>query len=484
MPNIHGGNNSAGIANVTDDFQLEVKLATPQDTTGAENTARVGGVRIFGEVDAGTITGEAQLKAVEVSADYRVRVGLDNTAFNEAFPGAVLNSTLWTAPVTTMTVTVAGGFANLNAGASVAINAVARLTSYRHIPVYKSYTTYFEENVQFTQLPVAGNVCEWGAFISTGIATPTDGIFFRLNATGEFRGVVNFNGTEVQSGTLDFATLVGNNSSRAFLIYAISNKALFWIDNILVAEIDIPISSGLLTSSMNLPISFRNYNSTATSIAQIMKISAVNATLADQSTSKPWGHIISGMGGHLSQGQTGSTLGTTALYTNNLAVGAGAVMTNTTATLGTGLGGQFSTLPTLAVGTDGIVQSYQVPLGTSILPGKSLYITRVNISSAVTTALTGGAVVYALGLAYGHNTVSLATTETATTKAPRRLPLGFQVFPANSAVGTQATTIDIDLATPILVQPGEFIQLTAKNLGVVTTAGIITFIVGYGGYWE
>jgi hypothetical protein len=484
MPNLHGGNSSAGIANVTDDFQLEVKLANPQEPSGAENVAKVGGVRIFGELDAGTITGEAKLKALEVSSDYRLRVGVDNTIFNEGFQGAVLNSTLWTAPVTTMTVTVAGGFANLNAGLSVAINAVARLTSYRHIPIYKSFTTYFEDNLQFTELPVAGNVCEWGAFISTGIATPTDGIFFRLNSSGEFRGVVNYNGTEVQSGTLDFATLVGANNSRAFLIYAISNKALFWIDNILVAEIDIPVASGLLTSSMNLPISFRNYNATATSVAQVMKVSAVNATLADQSTSKPWSHIIAGMGGHLSQGQTGSTLGSTALFTNNLAVGAGAAMTNTTAALGVGLGGQFSVLPTLAVATDGIVQSYQVPLGTAALPGKSLYITRMTVMSTVTTALTGGAVIYALSLAYGHTNVSLATTESATAKAPRRLPLGIQSFAANAVVGTQPSMVDIDLATPILVQPGEFIQLVAKNMGVVTTAGIITFIVSYGGYWE
>lgn len=309
-----------------------------------------------------------------------------------------------------MTITSSGGFANLNAGLSLAINAVARLTSYRYIPIYKSYNTYFETNLQFTELPVAGNVCEWGAFISTGIATPTDGVFFRLNASGEFRGVVNFNGTETQSTTINFESLVGTNTSRAFLIYAISNKAMFWIDNVLVAEINIPVSSGLLTSSMNLPLSFRNYNSTATSVAQVMKISAVNATLADQSTSKPWSHILAGMGGHISQGQTGGTLGTTALLSNNLAVGVGAAMTNTTAALGSGLGGQFTALPTLAVGTDGIVCSYQVPIGTSVYSGKMLYVTRITVDSIVTTVLAGGAVNYVLSLAYGHNAVSLATT--------------------------------------------------------------------------
>ncbi len=484
MPNIHGGNSSAGLANVTEDFQLEVKLANPQDTTGAEDTGRVGGVRLFGEVDAGTVTGNAKLKAVEVTNDYRLRVGVDQTAFNELFPGASLNSTLWTAPVTTATVTVAGGFANLNAGASVASGAVARLTTYRNFPCYRSYTTYFEAGVQFSSLPVAGNVCEWGSFISTGVASPTDGVFFRINAAGELRGVVNFNGTETQSSTINFASLVGNNTSRAFLIYVISNKALFWIDNVLVAEINAPTSQGQITSSMNLPMSFRNYNSVAVSTAQIMKVSNVNVTFADMNTNKPWSHILTGAGAHLSQGQTGGTLGTTALYTNSLATGAGVAMTNTTAALGSGLGGQFTTQPTLAVGTDGIVCSYQVPLGTAILPGKSLYITRINISSAVTATLTGGAVLYSLSLAYGHTAVSLANIETATTKAPRRMLIGMQSFPSNSPTGFLSGVLDLDLSSPIVVQPGEFVQLVAKNLGVVTTAGTITFLVGFGGYWE
>ena len=43
---------------------------------------------------------------------------------------------------------------------------------------------------------------------------------------------------------------------------------------------------------------------------------------------------------------------------------------------------------------------------------------------------------------------------------------------------------DLDLNSPIVIQPGEFIQLVAKNLGVVTTAGTVTFLVGFGGYWE
>lgn len=475
---------TGSLLEITPQRQAKVKLANPIDVDGSEHYEEVGSVRLQTEVDAGTVTGIPKMIAPESSSDFRLRVGVDHSIINELFPSTALNSAIWTAPVTTMTLTVAGGFANLNAGLSLASGAVARLSSYRSFPCYKSYTTYYESQLQFTETPVAGNVCEWGAGIATGVASPTDGCLFRINAGGEFRAVINNNGVETQSGALDWSALVGVNTSRLFLIYVISNKALFWIDNILVAEIQMPTAQGSVTSSMQLPVLFRNYNSKAVSTAQVMKISFVNVTLADQNTSKLWNAILCGAGGHSSQGQTGQTMGSTALYTNNLASGAGVAMTNTTAALGVGLGGQFSALPTLAVGTDGIVCSYQVPVGSSLIPAKTLYITRLTINSAVTTVLAGGAVLYAYSLAYGHTNVSLATTESATAKAPRRLPIGFQNFPANSAVGTLANIIDLDLTSPIVVQPGEFIQLVAKNLGVVTTTGVITFIVSFGGYWE
>jgi hypothetical protein len=473
---IQGGSSTAGLANVDATFNLQVNTPTVIEDAGH--------ITLAAENDEGTITGNRYMLSPEVTGDYRLRVGVDNMMFNELFPGAAINTGLWTSPVTTMTLTVGGGFANLNAASSLAINAVARLTTYRSFPCLKSYTTYYEKEVNFSSLPVIGNVCEWGAFISTGIATPTDGCFFKLNAAGEFRCVTNNNGTETQSGTLDFSTLVGVNTTRSFLIYVMSNKALFWIDNILVASIDAPAGQGTVTSSQNIPLSFRNYNSTAVSTAQVMKVSMTNVTLADQSSTKTWSQIIAGAGGHCSQGQTGGTIGSTALYTNSLAAGAGVVPTNTTAALGSGLGGQFAILPTLLVGTDGIISSYQVPIGSSTAPAKSLYITRVTIDAGVTTILTGGPVLYAWSIAYGHTAVSLATAEAATTKAARRVPIGMQSFPVTSAVGTIGQKIDLDFSVPIVVQPGEFIQAVAKNLGVVTTLGVITTNISFGGFWE
>jgi hypothetical protein len=179
-------------------------------------------------------------------------------------------------------------------------------------------------------------------------------------------------------------------------------------------------------------------------------------------------------------------MGSTALYSNSLAPTAGAVMTNTTAALGSGLGGQFSALPTLAVNTDGIISSYQVPIGTSVLPGKTLYVNGVTINSVVTTVLVGNATstTYIYSIAFGHNAVSLATTETTTSKAPRRKAIGIQTFAPAAAVGTLATPIYYEFVNPVVVQPGEFIQIVGKNIGAVTTTGVITFIIDIDGYFE
>lgn len=475
---IQTGNSTVGLANVDANFNLQVNIPMIAENAGF--------VTMSADNDTGSVTGTRYVLSPEVSGDYRLRTGVDQMLFNELFPSSALNTGLWTSPVTTMTLTVAGGFANLNAASSVAISAVARLSTYRSFPCYKSYTTYFEKEVNFTSAPVIGNVCEWGAFISTGITAPTDGAFFRLNAAGEFRCVTNNNGVETQSGTIDFDALVGINQTQSFLIYIMSNKALFWIGNILVATIESPAGQGTVTSSQNIPMSFRNYNSTATSTAQIMKVSMVNVTLADMNSGKLWSDIICGAGGNSGQGQTAGTMGSTALYTNSLAPTAGIAMTNTTAALGSGLGGQFSALPTLAANTDGIICSFQVPLGSSLIPAKSLYVKGVNIDAIVTTVLAGNAtpVVYAYSIAYGHTAVSLATTETATTKAPRRKVLGLNQFPAAAALATQGNEVKADLENPIVVQAGEFFQIVAKNIGAVTTTGVITFFIDIDGYFE
>jgi hypothetical protein len=483
-PTVVGELNGDAVGNAL----INLPRTTPAGVAIGGGEAEAGFATMLSESDAGSVTGTRRVFAPEVTGNYRLRVASDTTMFNEYFPGTVLNSSLWTAPVTTATVTVTNGLLNLNAAASLASGAVARVSSYRHFPIYISYATSPNIQFQFSAVPVANMVHEWGFAIATGVVAPTEGAFMRITATGELIAVLTNNNSELTSAPISFNDTIGVGTTRTLIIYGDTNEVVYWIDNICVATIKRPDAAGSIMQSQQLPLMFRSYNTaTVTGTAQIMKIGGVNVSLSEMNQTKVWSHVMAGAGGMSYQGQTGQTLGTTALYTNSLAPGAGVVMTNTTAALGSGLGGQFSALPTLAANTDGILQSYQVPLGTSAAPGKTLYITGITVQGCVTTVLVGNStpVIYAYSLAFGHTSVSLATTTTATSKAPVRKVLGYETFSAAAAVGTLGQKVDKDFdRAPVVVQPGEFIQVVAKNVGAVTTTGVITFLVDIEGYWE
>jgi len=78
----------------------------------------------------------------------------------------------------------------------------------------------------------------------------------------------------------------------------------------------------------------------------------------------------------------------------------------------------------------------------------------------------------------------MATAESANTKAPRRKPLTLHTVPVGSAVGFVPVNQCGQILTPdIFVQPGEFFAICAKNVGTVTTAGVIMFLVTIVSHW-
>lgn len=491
MAVIESGNNTPGTANVDAAYNSQVNLpyTPPSGVAQGGGSSAAGFAALLAENDPGLVTGVRDVKPVEVTTNYRVRVAVDQSMLTENFVGSNLNSTIWTAPVATSTVAVAGNLLTLNNGASLASGSVARVSTYRSFPVLASYPLYATMYVQFSAAPVANMVHECGLVLHSGVSAPTDGAYFTINAAGEFRCVVNTSGTINQPAPLNFSSLVGINTAHEFFIQCSTEYVVFWIDNVKVYEASLSSVSalGIQIGSGQPPLSFRSYNALlVTGTAQLMKVSGVNVTLGEMANNKPWPHIQAGAGMSCNQGQTGQTLGTTALYTNSSAVGAGAAMTNTTAALASGLGGQFTAQPTLAVATDGILQSYQNPVGSVTAPGRTLYITGVRMQAVVSTVLAGNAspVIYLYSLAYGHNNVSLASTTSTTGKAPVRDALGIDTFPAAAALGTVGAVIDRTFNTPIAIFPGEFIQIAAKNIGAVTTSGTITWLVSYNGYWE
>lgn len=469
-------------ANITNvDAGGNVKTTLPSDATYA------GYVKLAGELSESTDPYGTLVQDIRSSAQGRLAVGQAVMLFNDVFNYTTLNSATWQAPTTTQTVTVGSGLLTLNASAITTLNTVSRVTTWAFFPLQSDFATYAVWDAYLTQAPVINCTIEIGFIQCTASTAPTDGAFFRYDATGTLKAVLNNNGTEFTSAAL---AIPSAGVSHKWKIVMENDRCLFYIDGACQSVIAAPSAMGMPTFTPAQPFTARLYNGgTAPTIANTLKIGYVFVGLQDAGgLGKDNATIAAIAGRHGSQGQNGQTVGTTALYTNSLAAGAGAVMTNTTAALGTGLGGQFSALPTLAAGTDGIVCSYLNPAATANVPGKTLYIRGIRISSVVTTVLVGNAtpVVFLYSLAYGHTSLSLATTESATAKAPRRIPLGSESFIAAAPVGATGSSsgVTVPFLCPIAVNPGEYVAIAAKNVGVITTSGVVTFLVSFDSYWE
>src|SRR3972149_4441170 len=245
------------------------------------------------------------------------------------------------------------------------------------------------------------------------------------------------------------------------------------------AKINVPAPNAIPYLTLSLPICMMTRNAGTVVGGAIYKLAIAAAIQLDLFVNKPGSHQAA-LQGNAYQGQEGDTMGSLAIY-SNAALGAAAALVNTSAAAQfTGLGGGALVAPTLAAGTDGILFSYQNPVGSVTQQPKTLVVTGVRISAVVQAALTGGPLALAYSVAYGHTAVSLATAETgsfvtATTKAPRRVPIGVNGCAATAAAGVQLNDIIARFASPIVVNPGEFFAITCRNQGTVTSAGAVMF---------
>lgn len=431
--------------------------------------------------------------ALEANDDFALRSTQEAPEFWHVFSGAAVNTGLHRQGSATATITQANGWLTLNAGNSTASGAASVVTGYYPAEQIPGSNLYCHAIVQCAQAAHPNNcILEIGlaahnAGAGTGTIGPTDGAYFRVNASGVLEGIVRTNGVDTATtGTItDYATLIGANKSHEFVVSISDSVARFWIDDscvgaIVVGSVAAPaVPSWTYTGTLAFHV--RQHNTGATSSAQQIKVARYAIRRDNVGAPRPYQHAAVAAGQSASQGQTGETIGSTANYANS-ANPTAAVPTNTTAALGSGLGGQFWETDTLAVTTDGIISSYQVPAATSAIPGKALFITAVKISSYIQTALTGGGYNAQWSLAYGHTAVSLATTDAAASKAPRRVPLGSNAVAAGAAALTQLTDIVQTFDPPLCVMPGEFVQTVKKKVGTAPSAGVVAHVVTITGY--
>jgi hypothetical protein len=482
--NIVGGSSTTNKANVTTNYELKTALSTVLGATGYAALAAQNGDGLYSAGYANEIFG---------SDNNRLSVGQDTPEFNCAFTQASQDTGLWKYAFTTQTAIQSGGFVVFNNGLSTLTTTGVYLQSWRTFRLIgNGGKRAVFVGAQSATIP-ANQILECGFFLGTISTAPADGAFFRLTSAGII-GVLSFNGTETTTtfSAAAAAAYLAANVNAEFEIVMYASAVEFFVDDHFLGEIVVPNGNPYPFLSGALPICIQQRNSGVVVGPSSFKLGHVYVEQIDVAQNTPYAHQMAAMGSEGSSGPAGQTMGSTALYGNSLAAGAGVALTNTTAAAGVGLGGQFSVQPTLAVPTDGILCSFQNPAGTTALEGRIFMCTGVKIQGVVTTAFTGGPVIYAYSLAYGHTALPLNTAEgtsyttNPTTKAPRRVPLGIESYPVTSPVGqmsNQPAGVYMPFNSPIAVNPGEFIAVVAKNLGTVTSAGVITVLVAMDGYW-
>jgi len=440
---------------------------------------------VVGERDAGTLTGVATRNPLVVSEEGRLQVGQDTFLFHHMFSATSQSTAVWKHTFTTMTMVQSGGFLVANNNSTATATTGCALQSWRYFPLMDKCDSMLTIGMEITSAAMANQVIEFGLFVPTVTTAPTEGVYLRYTSAG-WVGVVNYNGTETTTGVLTTTTTVGTLYDYQFLIG--EGGVEFYQSGILLGTVTCPAGNSniFLNEALPIGIQFRN-SGTVVGTQMQAKFSCISVYLDDINTQKPWAHQMAG-NGYAYQASEGGTMGQTTVWANNIPPGAGALVN--TAGLILGLGGIAAILPTLAQNNDGILFSYQNPQGSVTQPARTLVILGVNIQGAVSVTLTGGPVVLAYAIAFGHTAASLATTETgsfvtATAKGPRRVPLGFETYAVTAAAGVLGSTgIHVEFQSPIVVNPGEFIAIIARNIGTVTTLGAITIVASLDHYFE
>lgn len=487
------GNTSANVAEVTAGNHLKVIT----ETNIASNPGSVGGTRNFSENDAGSITGNTFLVSPEIDIDYRTRVSQDLILDEEVFNYTAQNTGKHSYSALTMAATWTAGQFTTNSGSITTTTTGVQLETYAVFPNIGTQTLSFDTELAFSAQPTANTFIEFGLGLpGTNTTAPTDGVFFRLTSAG-LLGIASNNGTETIStfpltgGTGTWAYT--NNKRYQFIAYMGGVGAEFWVNDgtgaVKLGTIPLPAGQGRIAMAGGVKafVKHRITGGAAGGVLQAL-VGAYNVRLGGSnltSTVSTQGNRIYGS----YQGLSGGTMGSLANYANS-ANPTAAVPTNTTAALGTGLGGQFWETVSLAVNTDGIICSYQVPVASVNSASRRLVIRGVSLFSHVQTVVAGGPYVAQYSLAFGHTAVSLATAEAVTAKAPRRiaLPAFTQVVTAAQAVSTlvsQPGGAFIDFGdAPIFVNPGEFVQLVTKHIGTAGTTGTVAHVVSFAFGWE
>ena len=498
---LQGGNDSTNLTSVNALHQLQV--VTPQDSAGLSG----GFVQMSTEVDAGDVRGSRSVLPLEASDAYRLRVGVDQSVFNATFESTTVLTTQWNANTTTFTNAQTLGFYGINGTALTTAGAVSYVRTWRMFPSFGTYPVYVDMWVREGGYDAINAISEFGLLFLTATATqqPVDGIYFRRISGGQLKGIITNNNLDLVEVDFDTSNVPSRHTygpydpveCNHYLISFHNDVVRFWINDVMVGEIACPSQLATFAASSSLPVGFRVNNLTTTSIPRQLSFGYVNVGFGDQNTNKPWSHAMVGTGQGSYQTQIGSTPGPTVTRGASGQVGhpnsgtariAGAWSAQTGPNLNN-LGGLFTSpaMSTLTSEGDYPVFSYQNPVGTAALPGKTLYITGMRIGEAYASAgATGGGGMFLSYIAMPESSTTVTnTTDTATSTSGKSIVLGGQGFASGDPVGTMKPGFEISFPTPIVIPSGKNLHIVVRPAG---TTALNTLVVNgsvtINGYFE
>jgi hypothetical protein len=387
------GNASGNVAEVTSANAVKVHLESDAYT----DPMLVGSIRAMGEVDGGFITNTPILRPLELDADYRARFSQDCLYDEEVFNYLAQNTGKHNHLATTMASTWTAGQFTTNSASITTTTTGVQLSTYAFFPCTGTTTLSLDAEIAFSEQPKTNTFVEWGVGqAGTQLIAPTDGVFFRLNSAG-LQGICSYNGTETSTGVFPLSGGTGtwvytDNKRYQYIVYQSMVEAMFWVNDgtgaVLLGRIPLPTAQPRMSMGAGGQVFFKHrIVGGAASGALQAYLGAYNVRQGGVNfTSTPSTSGSRTLGAY--QGLSGGTMGSLALYPNS-ANPTAAVPTNTTAALGSGLGGQFWETATLAVNTDGVIQSYQVPVASVNIPGRRLVIRGVGLMSYIQTVIAG-----------------------------------------------------------------------------------------------
>ena len=459
-----------------------------------------GSVRFFSENDDGSIRKDhalrPYLKSPETSPDYRLRTGRDTVLFTDSFNASIQNTNNWYYAFVTMTAAQAGvGSINFGAVQGTANTHGAYMRTYQYFPLVGTSALSAEFTFgQFNSALVTDEVWLMGFGVpQSAVLRPLDGVWAKLTSAG-LEGIICFNNTEVSTGIIaSFSAFVLGDVNKLCMVVG-ERSIEYWLDDALLAEQDIPVANGQPFLGKTQAAFMMKYCSGNVSNTNTMRVMDLTVTQYDIDLLKPGPHLAAIAGNHCTVGQNGHTQGTNVGTFAQGAVPTTAACSNTAGVL-SGLGG-YGVATAQATNTttthDNIFSSFQNPVPSINITGRNLVITGIRISAMNTGAVVASTITSLIwGLFWGSTSASLATGETgsfatATTHAPRRLPLGCMYVPVAAVIG-QPYDRDISQSfqTPIVVRPGEWVGTTVHfRVGTATTSQEVTALVMFEGYWD